>query len=101
MDLEHDDRASLWHPGQHHGGRPDGQPADVEAAGRRVQLVNHGAAHPEGHQPAAGTHCTHRGEGGQVRQEEWRLQTAARPLLATTHLAASGKSGSPATASHT
>lgn len=56
LDFVHDDGASLGHPGQQHCDAADGQPADVEAAGRRVQLVDLGAARPEGHQPAAGEH---------------------------------------------
>lgn len=56
VDFEHDDRSALRHPGQQHGGSSYGQPAYVQATGCGVQLMNHGAAHPEGHQPAT---CTH------------------------------------------
>lgn len=56
LDFVQDDSASLGHPGQQHCDSTDGQPADVEAAGRRVQLVDLGAPRPEGHQPAAGEH---------------------------------------------
>lgn len=59
LDLVHDDGAALGHPRQQHGDAADGQPADVQAAGRRVQLVDFGASRPEGHQPAPGEHWRH------------------------------------------
>ena len=65
LDFEHDDGSSLWHPGQHHGRSANRQPADVQTAGCCVKLMNHGAAHPERHQPATCTHWEQgSGEGG-------------------------------------
>lgn len=54
--FEHDDGAALRHPGQQHRRRSDGQPADVQTAGCCVQLMDHRAAHPQRHQPAAHKH---------------------------------------------
>lgn len=53
----HDDSATLGHPGQQHSDSTDGQPAHVQATGRRVQLMDFGTAGPEGHQPAASEDC--------------------------------------------
>lgn len=56
LDFACDDGASLGHPGQQHSDSADRQPADIQAARCRVQLVDFGASCPEGHQPAAGEH---------------------------------------------
>ena len=71
MDLEHDDVASARHPGQQDAEASDGEPAHVQAARCRVQLVDLGAPHPEGHEPAARTHWRDEGEGegaGEVKE---------------------------------
>ena len=71
LDFEHDDGASLGHPGQQHSDAADGQPAHVQAARGRVQLVNLGAPCPEGHQPAAREHwAPERGREGERKRKK-------------------------------
>lgn len=56
LDFVHDDGASLGHPGQQYSDSSNRQPADIQATGRCIQLVDFGASCPEGHQPAPGEH---------------------------------------------
>ena len=56
LELVGDDSAPLWDPVVEDGGDAQHQPADVEAARRRVQLVDARVPHPHRHQLTADEH---------------------------------------------